>query len=177
MGQRGPIPVSDLPKGSHHKRTTSAPRIEPEVRVPAYPRGFNEKEREHWRALWRTLIDMKIGTRVDHNIVRNCARNRANIDKYWEVIEKFNASDKNEISGHVMIVGGEVVDGKRVGGQMQPNTLITLYNQAVERDTKLFGSLLAQDPSSRARLQMPATNEKPKSRWGDTKPILTSKPA
>jgi phage terminase small subunit len=189
MGFRGPVPVPTAKKealgiATHHKRNTAEPRLKAETKAPPCPRDFDADERRHWKEIWRNLIAMRIGTQADMQTARNCARNRGDIDKLRRTIQVMNSGGSG-LDGFVMVVGGQVVeitgdDGKtqkkRVGGQLQPNTLYSLYQQAVDRDTKI-SALLGMDPANRTRLQMPLLDDKPKSKWGDTKPILTSKPA
>jgi P27 family predicted phage terminase small subunit len=183
MGFRGPIPVPTAKKdalgiASHHKRNAAEPRLA--VEVPTAPAWLDKEARREWRRLMPVLLAMRVVTKAERNIAANYCQNHANMLKLLVAIQKLNEEGRAGLDGFVMVVGGETVveDGKkkRIGGQLQPHTLFSLYNQAVERETKL-GGLLGLDPANRTRLQMPVLDDKPKSRWGDTKPILTSKPA
>ncbi len=187
MGRRGPIPVPTAKKdalgiASHHKRNTAEPRMDPETKTPPCPTDFDDDERHHWRKIWRCLIRMRIGTEADYGIAANCARNRGDIDKFRREIKALSG-----MNGYVMLVGGQVVDEtdertgekrkKRIGGQLQPNTLYSLYQQAVDRDAKLSG-LLGLDPASRSRLQtIPETKQNGKENQSALKTWIARKRA
>lgn len=181
MGQRGPVPVPTAKKelfgiASHHKRNTAEPRLA--IECPAAPRWLDAEARREWRGLMPVLLAMRVVTKAERNIAANYCQNHAHMLTLLKAIQKLNGEGRAGLDGFVMVVGGETVveDGKkkRIGGQLQPHTLFSLYNQAVDRETKL-GALLGLDPANRVRLQMPALpGSERESKWAATKPISTS---
>ncbi len=171
MGLRGPAPIPTAVKdrfglASHHTKNAKEPRLPSEV--PACPKWLDADARKEWKRLMPILSEMRVITRADRNIAANYCQNHSHALKLLESIRKLNEG-KTGLDGFVMVVGGvevitqnergEVIGKSRKGGQMQPNTLYSLYKQAVETETKL-GALLGLDPSSRTRLQIAPTAEK-----------------